>query len=64
MINDTLFSFGPGVVESKNSIAVHVGRIEYSKGSKGLIVVVFDLFTNEVVDSININLTEMTLSRK
>lgn len=64
MINDTLFSFGPGVVESQNSIAVHVGRTEYSEGSKDLNVAVFDPFTNKVVDSININLTEMTLSRQ
>jgi len=63
MSDDVLFSFGPGIAESKNQIGVHAGRYEYSKGNKDLNVVVYDPFLGEVVDSVNIGLSDMAIKR-
>lgn len=63
MADDTLFSFGRGIVGSKNRIGIHAGRTEYSMGDNGLNLVVYDPVTRTVVDSVNIALDTRDIKR-
>lgn len=64
MTEDTLFSFGSGITGSSNTIGVHVGRKEYSVGTEGLNLVVYDPISKTAVDNVNIDLSTREIKRK
>lgn len=64
MMENMLFSFGAGMTGSTNRVGVHAGKKEYSAGNTGANLVVYDPVTRMVVDSVNIDLVTLEITRK
>ena len=64
MVDDMLFSFGDGIIESTNRIGIHVGRKECSAGDTGVNLIVYDPVSQTVVDSVNIDLDTKDIKRR
>jgi len=64
MADDMYFSFGRNASGDQKPIDIYVGRTNHAIGNSGLNLAVYDPMTRTVLDSVNVDLNEKTITRK